>query len=377
MVTFAINILTGFFTFIYVIIVLFIRKGWLKLRIFNHKRSNPTTKVSVLIAARNEEKNIALTIDDVLAQSYPEELFELIVVDDHSTDRTSEIIQSYSNRGVRLIQLNEKEKLNSYKKKAIAEAIAQSNGDLIVTTDADCRMGKDWLISIVSYFEINHPKMISSPVSYHEEQSFFERLQTLEFLYLIGLGASSIGNKIPSTCNGANLAYRKDVFYELGGFRGIDDLASGDDELLLHKVVEEYPNGVGFCMAYDAIVFTTAKPNLREFIRQRKRWASKSTRYKNKSIVVLGIVIWLFNLMMLVSGISMFWEPSLWQVFFYSLLLKVLGELSFLIPVTRFIRRPQLLQMLPILTITHIIYMVYIGLLGNTGKYVWKDRVVK
>lgn len=130
-------------------------------------------------------------------------------------------------------------------------------------------------------------------------------------------------------------------------------------------------------MAYDAIVFTTAKPNLREFIRQRKRWASKSTRYKNKSIVVLGIVIWLFNLMMLVSGISMFWEPSLWQVFFYSLLLKVLGELSFLIPVTRFIRRPQLLQMLPILTITHIIYMVYIGLLGNTGKYVWKDRVVK
>lgn len=376
MVTLAINILTGILTFIYVTIVLFIRRGWLLLTPFVSENKVPRTRVTVLIAARNEEDNIGLTIDDILAQTYPQALTELIIVDDHSTDRTADIIRSYADRGVKLIQMSETQVLNSYKKKAIAEAINRAQGELIVTTDADCRMAPGWLSSIVAYYERYEPKMISSPVAYHQEHSFFERLQTLEFLYLIGLGAASIGNKIPSTCNGANLAYRRDVFFELGGFKGIDDLASGDDELLLHKVVEAYPDGVGFCMAFDAIVYTTAKPTLKEFIRQRKRWASKSTRYKNKSIVALGVVIWLFNVFMVISGIGLFFDHSLWHVFVYSLIFKFFGELAFLVPVTRFIRRPELLIMLPVLTVCHIVYMVYIGIMGNTGKYVWKDRLV-
>lgn len=372
-----INFLTGLLTLIYFVIVLFFRRGWLVIRPFSPKGKELQTRVSVLIAARNEEDNITDTIRDILAQDYPSELFELIVVDDHSTDRTPEIIASFADRGVRLIRLNESERLNSYKKKAISEAISASVGELIVTTDADCRMAKGWLRTVVSYYEINQFKMISCPVLYHQERSFFERLQTLEFLYLIGLGASSIGNRIPSTCNGANLCYRRDVFFEVGGFKGIDDLASGDDELLLHKVVEQYPAGVGFCKSYDAVVFTTAKPDLKEFIRQRKRWASKSTRYKNKSIVALGVTIWLFNLMLLISGLGVIFEPSLWQVFVYSLAFKFAGEMAFLLPVVRFARRRELINFLPLLTLAHVLYMVYIGIMGNSGKYVWKDRVVR
>jgi cellulose synthase/poly-beta-1,6-N-acetylglucosamine synthase-like glycosyltransferase len=91
-------------------------------------------------------------------------------------------------------------------------------------------------------------------VVFFEEKSYFERLQTLEFLYLIGLGAATIGNKKPSTCNGANLAYTKEVFEELKGFQGIDDLASGDDELFLHKVAAKYPDKIGFCKSFDALV---------------------------------------------------------------------------------------------------------------------------
>src|SRR5699024_8221604 len=198
----------------------------------------------------------------------------------------------YKGQGVQLIQLNESQAFNSYKKFAISKAIEKSTGEIIVTTDADCRMGEHWLQTILSSFDDNQWYMLSSPVQYSEEKTFFERLQTLEFLYLIGLGAAGIGNKKPTTCNGANLAYRKDVFYEMEGFKGIDELASGDDELLLHKVAVQNADKIYFCKSMDAAVYTDAKPTLSSFLNQRRRWASKSTKYKDKKVVALGVSIW-------------------------------------------------------------------------------------
>ena len=291
----AISYLTFLLTFFYVVAVTYFWYGWRRLASPRKRILSGKTNVSILIAARNEEDKIGATIDDILKQNYPKDLIELIVIDDHSSDRTAEIVLSYIRQGVKLIMLNESKPLNSYKKKAISEAIKVAKGELLITTDADCRMGSNWLGSIVSFYEENNCKLISSPVVFYEEKNFFESLQTLEFLYLIGLGAATIGNKKPSTCNGANLAYRRDVFVELKGFQGIDDLASGDDELFLHKVASKYPQDIGFCKSQDALVYTHAKPNLKEFISQRKRWASKSTRYKNKNIVVLGVSIWLFT----------------------------------------------------------------------------------
>lgn len=356
--------------------VLYFRYGWLRIKIPQISHNAPSTLVSILIAARNEEDKIGATIQDILAQSHPRELMELIVIDDHSTDRTAEIVAGFAESGVILIKLNEDKPLNSYKKKAISEAIKIARGELIVTTDADCRMNDKWLKTIVSYYEQHKFKLISSPVVFFEEQSFFERLQTLEFLYLIGLGAATIGNKRPSTCNGANLAYRKDVFYELKGFQGIDELASGDDELFLHKVASKYPDNIGFCKSSDALVYTHAKPNLTEFIRQRKRWASKSTRYKDKKIVTLGVCIWLFNLLIVLNAILGFIYNDYWIVAIV-LIMKCLAEAAFLLPVTKFANRKELLRYVPLLTCIHTIYMIYIGVAGNSGKYIWKGRLVK
>lgn len=372
-----ISIVTVLLTFCYVSLVLFFRRGWMRLPVFSIPLQKPSTAVSVLIAARNEEQKLEKTIQDILNQSYPKELLQVIVVDDHSTDRTAEIILSYASQGVELIKLNEDQPLNSYKKKAISEAIKIAKGELIVTTDADCRMGPQWLQSIVGSYETQQYKMISSPVVYFEEKSFFEELQTLEFLYLIGLGASTIGNKMASTCNGANLAYRKDVFLEVNGFQGIDDVASGDDELLLHKVASLYPDGIGFCKLKEALVYTHAKPTLRDFIQQRKRWASKSTKYKNKALVALGISIWLFNVFILVNLILGFINPFYFMLAGISLVPKLLVETFFLIPVCRFADRPKLIWYQPLLTVIHILYFVYIGVAGNTGKYNWKGRMVK
>ena len=377
MVTIVISVFTAFLTIGYVFIVFYLRKGWLSIPFYNQSTLKPDTRVSVIIAARNEEDKLDKTIQDILAQKYPKELLEIIVVDDHSTDRTSQIICSYAAQGVILIKLNEDRALNSYKKKAISEAIKIASGELIVTTDADCRMGTHWLKTISDCYQQNNFKMISSPVAFFEEKNAFEEMQTLEFLYLIGLGAATIGQKMPSTCNGANLAYRRDVFYEVKGFQGIDDLASGDDELLLHKVASLYPQGIGFCKSEDALVFTHAKPDLSAFIQQRKRWASKSTRYRNKAIVALGVSIWMFNLLILVNGVIGLFDPAFFWLAGLSLLCKFLVEMTFLIPMCRFARRLSLLWYQPLLTVVHIFYFVYIGVAGNSGKYNWKDRMVK
>lgn len=378
MVVLVISIITVLLCTFYVTALLLLGRGWNSIPLRDDLlKKEVNTLVSVLIAARNEERNIANTIEAILAQNYPQELFELIVVDDHSTDRTSDIIASFSTRGVKLIQLNESEKLNSYKKKAISEAIGHAKGELIVATDADCLMGRNWLLSIVNLYEQGNYKLISSPVVYHQEKSYFERLQTLEFLYLIGLGAASIGIGKPSTCNGANLAYRRDVFYELGGFQGIDELASGDDELFLHKVASRYPEAVGFCKSKEAIVYTEAKENLKEFLRQRQRWASKSTKYKEKKIVALGVSIWLFNFFLLLNLVLGLCYLPLLGIFLIAFLLKMGSEFVFLLPITRFARRSELLVHLPLLSALHIFYMIYIGVAGNTGKYHWKGRLVK
>ncbi|WP_232336572.1 glycosyltransferase family 2 protein [Mucilaginibacter aquatilis] len=373
------NIIILLLTGLYLVVLVYLMKGWAALR--QPKKLIPanqlSTKVSLLIAARNEEDNIRATIEDVLAQDYPKHLLEIIIIDDHSTDSTADIIRSYAPQGIKLLQLNETEKLNSYKKKAIATAISQSTGDLIVATDADCSMGNSWLSSVVSYYESYNWVMISSPVTYFKEKSLFERLQTLEFSYLIGIGAAFIGNGRASTCNGANFAYRKDVFYEVGGFKGIDDLASGDDELLLQKVAERYPGRIGFLKQRDAIVYTEAKPTLTEFMQQRRRWASKSTRYKDKNVVALAVGIWLFNLSLLVNAVGGFFNFYLWQVFAFQMLFKYTFEAAFLLPIMSFFKRQNLMLLLIMLSPIHILYFVYVGLMGNTSKYRWKDRIVK
>lgn len=362
---------------LYALLVGYMRRGWLAIPHFT-PQTNISRSVSVIIAARNEEANIGRTLDCILAQDFPSELLEIIVVDDHSTDRTSDIIKSYSAQGVKLIQLREGRTMNSYKKYAITQAIAQAHGDIIVTTDADCRMGKNWLSTVIQKFEESDCYMLSSPVSYSEEKSFFEVLQTLEFQYLIGLGAAGIGNGAPTTCNGANLAYRRDIFYEVGGFNGIDELASGDDELLLHKIAERFPSRIAFCKSVNAMVYTDAKPDLKSFISQRKRWASKSTKYKDKRVVFLGVAIWLFNISLLGAFIYFLWYlPQFYPVFLIVFGIKIAAETLFMYPVLAFAKRQELLKYLPMLSLAHSFYIVYIGILGNMGKYDWKGREVK
>jgi cellulose synthase/poly-beta-1,6-N-acetylglucosamine synthase-like glycosyltransferase len=167
------------------------------------------------------------------------------------------------------------------------------------------------------------------------------------------------------------------VFYEVGGFQGIDDLASGDDELLLQKVAAIYPNQIGFLKNRDAIVYTDAKPNLKEFMQQRRRWASKSVKYKDKFVVAVVVGIWLFNLSLLVNGVLSFFDVAFFKLLLLQFALKYVFEIVFLIPIMSFFKRPYLVWLLSIISPIHVIYFVYVGIMGNAKRYDWKGRNVK
>ena len=354
--------------------------GWNRIPIY-HRKSTPSIKVSVLIAARNEEDTIQLCLGDLLLQDYPKDLLEIIVVDDHSTDLTAVKILEMGSSQIHLIKLNEPNVLNSYKKKAISTAIAQAKGDLIITTDADCRMGVSWVSNLTSRFVDDGLKMVSAPVAFLDNGTIFQKFQSMEFANLIGLGAAAIGNGFPFTCNGANLGYSKETFYEMNGFSGIDDLASGDDELLLHKVALKYPDKIGFVKSKEALVYTHAKKDLSDFLKQRKRWASKSVKYKNKRMIIISITAFFFNVFLIFNLVLSIFFPVFRILFFAQLILKIGLELSLMIPILFFMGQAsyifKVFILLPIYFLLYTSYMFFIGLAGNSGKYEWKGRMVR
>ena len=335
------------------------------------------TMISVVIAARNEEVNIRACLDSVMAQTYPSSLYEVIVVDDHSTDTTAEIIRSYPK--VKLILLKDvlTGELNSYKKKAIETGVGTATGELIVSTDADCIVPADWLKAIAALYEKKQPVFIAAPVAYHKEKNFLQIFQSLDFMSLQGITGGAINKRMHYMCNGANLAYKRSVFYEVGGFSGIDSVASGDDMLLMQKISKLYPKKIAFLKSRSAIVETAAAGSVKEFLNQRIRWASKADKYPDKKMTWILLFVYLFNLYLVVSFVLAFIYPRLWIMFMLLMIGKIAAEMIFLIPVSRFFHKQKLLWWFPICQPFHIIYTLIAGWLGKFGSYTWKERKVK
>ena len=371
------NFITVILLICYSGILLFFIKGWWALKNGQPLQSQFKTTVSVLVPVRNEEQHIANLVQDLIAQNYPIALFNIIIIDDHSTDQTATIVLSFSNSNLRLLQLAIEKPINSYKKRAIATAIATCDSELILTTDGDCRMGPDWIASIVSMFEQEHCQLISSPVAYHQEKSLAEKIQTVEFELLIAAGAACIQNKFPNTCNGANLAYTRAAYHAVGGFKGIDDLASGDDELLLHKMHKQFPDGLRFLKEPSAIVYTQAKGTLRSFYQQRKRWASKSVKYADKRMVLLVSIIYFFNLLIFIQAGLLFFTTANLAMFVILIGVKMGLDAILIFQSLSFFKKRRLLLLLPLVEIFYVIYILIIGIIANIGgAYEWKGRTV-
>lgn len=363
---------------IYSLLLLIYRYWWKQLKPITADGSfTPSVKFTILIPARNEERNITACLLSLQQLNYPKELVEVIVIDDFSEDATATIAQQFA--GVRVIALKDilKEKINSYKKKAIETGIEQSTGTYIVTTDADCIVPANWLRNFAWMIEQRQSEFIAAPVTMKEESSFIKLFQSLDFMSLQGITAASVGTGFHSMCNGANLCYSRKAFTAVNGFKDVDHIASGDDMLLMYKIQQQFPKQVHYCHSQESIVLTDPVETVNEFFQQRIRWASKADKYNDKRIIWVLLLVYLLNFFLLVLSISGFFKAELWVLLLASLFVKTIVELFFLMPVAQFFKKQQLLLWFPVMQPVHIVYTVIAGWLGKFGKYEWKDRKVK
>jgi cellulose synthase/poly-beta-1,6-N-acetylglucosamine synthase-like glycosyltransferase len=380
------------FLLLYTTLIIYYRFAFIAVPTFNLQPSTfnfqPSTSLSIIIPARNEEANIENCIQSILQNNYPYHLFEIIVVDDHSEDNTANIVKKFTAQNVKLISLKDfvTDTINSYKKKAIEVAIAQANGTLIITTDADCIVPTNWLQTIASFYEEKKPAFIAAPVAIDCGWNFIQIFQSMDFMTLQGITAAVVHKKQMTMCNGANMAYERAAFYEVGGFAGIDNIASGDDMLLMHKIYKQYPGRVLFLKSKEAIVKTAPVNTIKQFFNQRIRWASKADKYDDKRILPVLILVYFFNtLMLLLPLIAIFnnctisilnTQYSILSLWLWMLLFKIVVELFFLFPVASFFEKKSMLWFFPFLQPFHICYTIIAGWLGKFGKYTWKEREV-
>lgn len=365
---------------IYCTLILQYRKWFLKLKPFSSDTASPATSFSVIIPARNEANNIATCIKSILDQTYPASLREVIVIDDHSTDDTALIIttlqQTYPN--LHLIRLADHidENIIAYKKKAIELAISKSNGDWVITTDADCIIPSSWLELYDAYIRKHAPVLVAGPVMFTHNSGILSLFQLLDFMSLQGITAAAVSAGYHTICNGANLAYKKEVFYEVGQFKGIDQLASGDDMLLMFKMKQKYPERLGYLFHTGAIVQTAPMERWHDFFNQRIRWASKADKYDDKNVFYILALVYAVNLLLLLLlPVNLFvaGEIAHWLTL---MLVKTFVELWFMAPVADFYRQRAFLLYFPLMQPLHLVYTVTAGWLGKFGSYQWKGRTV-
>jgi len=309
-ITAAIYILSTLLALGYVVPLIFYGVGLRRLIRFSpaaDRSSNGTSSrrpfVSVVIAARNEEATLGACLDSLLASTYPANLFEVLVVDDGSTDRTHSVAERYavqreSGVSVRIISADNpsgERSRSGDKKAALATGILEARGNILVLTDADCVAPVDWLDLMIRTFD-SDTGFVVGPVAFSYHQSAFSKTVALEFAGLAGIAAGSIGMGTPVSCSGASIAFRREAYTEVGGYTGLGHLASGDDELLMHRIDAETNWAIRYCAHSEATVVTRSVDSVGSFLMQRRRWASKVGRYENRVVSLVLVFVYLFVL---------------------------------------------------------------------------------
>lgn len=354
------------FTALYLICIAAFTFGLFNLKErFHSVNKNNLIKVSVLIAARNEEKNIEKLLESLKKQSFPKELFEVIIVNDHSTDNTDEIINDFINKNKELdVKLLKAEKTG--KKHAISQALHTAINELVIVTDADCVLNDLWIESIVGFYQEEKCKMILAPVLLSPAENLFEKMQVLEHLSLIGSTAGSASIGFPVMCNGANMAYERKAALEVEKFRKDFDIPSGDDMFLLEQFVKCYGhNNVKFLLSKSAVVKTKTCKTIKDFFRQRRRWVSKTKSYTSWKVIVTAFIVLFFNLSIISLLVSAFFVPALWSIYILLTLLKFFIDFPLLKNITNFMNQGSLLKWVLPLEIIYPFYVVFTALSGT------------
>jgi cellulose synthase/poly-beta-1,6-N-acetylglucosamine synthase-like glycosyltransferase len=367
-------ILTIVLLLAYLLLFRYYGKGWKISGKEFTKETHPGIFVSVIIAARNETQNIPTLLKSLDQQDYPKQLFEIIIVDDHSTDDTKRVILS---EGISNLVYAEQDKDLFSKKKAIEKGIRMSKGEWIITTDADCIHPPSWLSSFARTYKENNAAFIAAPVKIDYGKKFLQKFQAVDFMMLQGITASGIALNLHYMCNGANLGFSKNAFYEVDGYSGIDRIATGDDMLLMHKIKKLYPGNIIYLKNREAIVTTAPMETWKEFFMQRKRWASKTFVYDDWRIIAILAFVYLFNIWFFVLLTAGIFSPVNLLLALLYWMIKATAEWNYLKPVARFYEEEKLLKYLFLYQPVHIFYTVFVGAWSQAGNYEWKGRNTK
>ncbi|MBC6607533.1 glycosyltransferase [Hymenobacter sp. BT188] len=371
---------------LYAALMLRLRRSWKQLPTVLTQETHPNQAeeglgFSVLVAARNEGLTLPLLLDDLKKQTLPAARFEVIVVDDDSIDNTAAVVQTAAQRSsfvLHLLKLQDQPGAPTGKKAALQAALNVANAPWVICTDADCRVGPDWLASYAALIHADTTaNFVSGPVLLTGGNSLLDNLMGLEFAGLIGVGAATIGQGRPTMCNGANLAYRREAFTAVQGFAGNEHVASGDDEFLLHKLHAAFPSSIRFLKNPRAIVRTAGPTTLHALLAQRVRWASKWRHYQQKAPQHLAMLVLGANVSLFVGVLLLFGYPQLWPWTLAAWGIKLGADAWFLTPILRFFGRQRWLCYIGLLQIAYAPYALLTGLLGLRGGYVWKGRKMK
>ncbi len=371
----ALALLFAVYLLIYGGFILYLFSGFGKVKRFARTNSDPKTTFSVIIPFRTEEKNLPTLLASFEKLDYPKDLFELIFINDASEDFSENVVNKWrlANGSFATTMIDNIRISGSPKKDAISRAIPIVKGDFAITTDADCEVPQNWLSVFNDFILETNSEMIAAPVIYVGKKSFLHHFQRLDFLSLQGVTVGSFGLKKPFMCNGANFAYSKKLFQEIGGFNDVDKLASGDDVFLLQKAVKRFPEKVAYLKSAEAIVKTQPAKSWVELLNQRVRWASKAKAYEDEFADNLALTTFLANLFLVISLVLTVIGCLDWKVLLGLFSLKLAFDWIMLSRANGFFGQSKFV--LPIFSsLVYPIFVVLVCFWAIFGKFTWKGR---
>lgn len=275
--------------------------------------------VSVVIAVRNEEANILELLKSLQAQDYSN--FDVVIVDDASSDNTRGIAEDFcrNKTNFRVIPAAENTFGWGPKKNAIHTSILQSRGEIILTTDADCRPQSGWIRSITAKFTGEIGAVVGySPLIF--DNTIAGRLKSLEALAAAIIAAAFIGEGKPFLAAGRSFAYRRSLYLEIGGFGESGRAPAGDDDLLLQRIGKYTKTAFSF----NPNTIVPSYPEAGDYIARKRRHFTVAKRYPLQFILT-GAVVFL-----LIAGIT---ALIIWGLITFAFGLLTAGVCAFILKV--------------------------------------------
>jgi len=328
--------------------------------------------VSILIPFRNERSTLPHLVNDLLAQSYPAEMMDVIFVNDHSDDGSPVLFESVSNIRKEFTCLSLPQGKQG-KKDALAYGIQHATHDWIIQIDADCRIGSGFVASQMAFLERNPSDLVAGLVTTENSSGgFLEHFERLDLLSLAAVGAASFYYGRPMMCSGANLAYSKELYSKTRPYDPSGQLASGDDMFLMIGA-RMLGKTLSFNLMEESVVRTAPVSKLQTLIHQRIRWGAKTTQYKMPDIQLMAILVALSNLSVLLFPLGLFLIPGLWPYLLGAWIAKTGADFSLLFRITAYTKQRKSMRMF--LPASLVYYPVFLGIIISLlfKQPTWKE----